>query len=394
MKTNGKRLGSIRVLPIFCCIIFSQSCNNSEVPAIDATYIIDIDRAEKKDKFHLSDIVKSVKPILLEETDSSLIGYIDELQVFDNNIFVLDMYIAKKLFVYDMSGKYLKQIGVLGQAPNEYRGISDFCIDHSKKEIYLLDYWKNRLLKHRITDGKYLHTINLPRNMSYSGMIYHDNNIYIGFVHDDSAETDNMLMKIDLKTEEIEEYISAKTYSLGWSAHPRCIFDKNERLTCIKRYMNTIFSIDNNGVHPYIFVKSKDWIQKKDILSEEELETKDEEAIFTERHRAYEIMNYIENDTVVHFDYRKEQRRHITYNKQTGVTYNYKHIVNDFEDILQKHNGYYFKHITGKFAYKPTSSSSISYYLEHGMLDPELASKLKALNLNEEGYLILEYELK
>ncbi|MDR1554121.1 MAG: 6-bladed beta-propeller [Prevotellaceae bacterium] len=91
-------------------------------------YIIDIDKAEEKGVFYLSDIVKKVRPIRLEETDYALIGEIDEIQVFDNHIFVLDILIAKKLFVYDINGKYIRQIGAMGQGPDEYMGISHFCI--------------------------------------------------------------------------------------------------------------------------------------------------------------------------------------------------------------------------------------------------------------------------
>jgi hypothetical protein len=200
----------------FC--IFYYSCNNSkEIQIPDATYIIDIDKAEEKGVFYLSDIVKKVRPIRLEETDYALIGEIHEIQVVNNQIFVLDMLIAKKLFVYDMNGKYIRQIGAMGQGPDEYMGISYFCIDPDRKEIYLLDYWKNRLMKYRIEDGKLLDKIDLPRGISYAEIAYVEGNIYADITHDNPDESDNLICKIDLKTGEFKEYISAEIYNADWN---------------------------------------------------------------------------------------------------------------------------------------------------------------------------------
>jgi hypothetical protein len=398
-----------KIRKIFCNIIklliicyvyiscFNCHTNKDKVQTIASIYNIDVDQAKEKGDFYLSSIVKSVRPILLEEPDYALIGDVYEIQVLDNQIFILDMLIAKKLFVYDMNGKFVRQIGVIGQGPGEYLGIWDFCIDSDRKEIYLFDYWRSKLLKHRISDGKYLHTINLPLGITYSRIAYCDNNIYASIAHDNLGESDNLLMKIDLKTEKFTEYISADIYNSGWTTLSHREFYKNKPLRYSGRYMNTVFAIENDTLYPYFTVKSKDWVQRNDILSDEKMkleEDYDYEDIFNKKGRAFSIKNYIENDSCIHFEYRKETYSHIIYNKKTQTTYRYYPIIDDFADISRIYNSYYFWYVNSKFAYRLSTSEAMSSSLKKSMLAPDLAKQVEALKLEDEGFVILEYELK
>jgi hypothetical protein len=333
-----------------------------------------------------------VRPIHLEETDYALIGEIDEIQVFDGHIFVLDIFIAKKLFVYDMNGKYIRQIGTMGQGPDEYMGILSFCIDPDKKEIYLLDYWKTRLLKYRIEDGKLLNKIDLPRGISYSDIAYVEGNIYADITHDNPDESDNLICKIDLKTGEFKEYISAEIYNANWNENLGCGFIRDNLLKYRGSYTNTVFACKKDGIYPYMTVKSTDWVRNGDILTNEEGEEDLRKVI--EKGRAYDIHNYFENDTCIYFQYyKKEYTYHIVFNKQTQVTYRYQFTVNNmrysFDNFI-----YNLYSVNSKFAYDWMFSEIALSYLKEGKLSSELAKQVELLNLDEEGYVILEYELK
>jgi hypothetical protein len=387
---------TLKLLTICCFCIFYCNCNNSkEIPVPDAKYIIDIDKAEEKGVFYLSEIVKSVRPVRLEETDYALIGEIDEIQIFDNNIFVLDMLIAKKLFVYDMTGKYIRQIGTMGQGPDEYMGISYFCIDPDRKEIYLLDYWKNRLLKYRIEDGKLLDKINLPRSISYSDIAYVEGNIYADITHDDPDESDNLICKIDLKTGEFKEYISAETYNAGWNENLGSGFIRDNSLKYCGSYTNTVFICNKDGIYPYMSVKGKDWVRNGDIpaIKDDNMGIEDIKAV-SEKGRAYGIHTYFENDTCIHFHYNKGKNiYHIVYNKQTQAVYRHQSTVNDINYSANEFV-YNLVSVNSKFAYDIMRSNVVLSFLKKGKLSPELAKQVELLNLEEEGFVILEYELK
>jgi hypothetical protein len=380
---------TVGLLPICCFCIFYYNCSRKEVQPADAMYIIDIDKAEEKGVFYFSDIVKKVRPIRLEETDYALIGEIDEIQVFDNKIFVLDMLIAKKLYVYDMNGKYIKQIGAWGQGPDEYMGISSFCIDSDKKEIYLLDYWKNRLLKYGIEDGKLLDKINLPRNVSYSNLIYVEGNIYTCITHDNDENNDNLLLKIDLKTGKFKEYLNAKNIfhtnkniQSGW-------FFYGNPPKYSRFYANSIFSCTRDGVYPYIVIKSNDWVKGEDVYDDNSMND------FIKNNRAYIISNYFENDTCIHFNYsRGSEDYHVCYNKQTKIASHYQSIVNDINYRVNDYNYYNMMSINSKFVYDMMFSDVVLHFLEEGKLSHELERQMKLLDLDEEGYVLLEYEFK
>jgi hypothetical protein len=120
---------------------------------------------------------------------------------------------------------------------------------------------------------------------------------------------------------------------------------------------------------------------------------------FIKNDRAYIISsnNYYENDTCAHFNYRKgENSYHIAYNKQTGVTRRYQSIVNDinYSSKDSKLNFYNIMSINSKFAYDMMRSEPTLHLLQDGKFSPELAKQLELLNLDEEGYVILEYEFK
>lgn len=78
--------------------------------------------------------------ISLETTKQSIFGNIDKLIVHNDNFFILDKAILKKIIVFSKSGKYIRTIGNLGKGPGEYSNIEDFTIDKKTDNIIILYY--------------------------------------------------------------------------------------------------------------------------------------------------------------------------------------------------------------------------------------------------------------
>lgn len=53
-------------------------------------YVINLDRAEKLEKMTYSSLFSKAGIIVLEDTDESLLGKVDKLEVCDNNLYVLE----------------------------------------------------------------------------------------------------------------------------------------------------------------------------------------------------------------------------------------------------------------------------------------------------------------
>jgi len=287
-----------------------------------------------------------------------------------------------------MNGKFIRQIGTSGIGPDEYQGIFSFCIDSDRKEIYLLDHWKTRLLKYRIEDGKLLDKIKLPRGISYSDIAYVEDNIYAVITHDNPDESNNLLFKIDVKTREIKEYISTEIPSSGWS-NIKGRFIKDNIPKYRGSYTNTVFSCRKDSVYLYMSVKSKDWVRSGEIpLTDEDYRA------FNEKGRAHDIHKYFENDTCIHFSYfKKGNTYHIVYNKQTQAIYRYQSTVNDINYRFDS-TVYNLFSVNSQFAYDWMYSNTVLYFLKKEQFSSELAKQIELLNLDEEGFLILEYELK
>ena len=82
--------------------------------------------------------------IVLEDTDESLLGKVDKLEVCDNNLYVLEK--GRGLFLFNKQGKFIKMIGRQGKGPGEYIDPDDISIDRENKKIYVLEIKEQDLL--------------------------------------------------------------------------------------------------------------------------------------------------------------------------------------------------------------------------------------------------------
>ena len=100
--------------------------------------LYNIDIAKNFDKvksINLSSVGKKITYIPLETDPKCLIQNIRKIELSDSYIFVKDF---NKLYVFDKTGKFVRQIGALGRGPAEQIFLINFCIDEIKKEIYLI----------------------------------------------------------------------------------------------------------------------------------------------------------------------------------------------------------------------------------------------------------------
>ena len=95
-------------------------------------------------KIHFSNIFEQVNYIPLETTDSSLIGTVERLRIFDNKVCLLS---DKSLLLFNkQSGNVELQLSKLGSAPEDYKSLYDVYIDNEMGEIELLDMNGQKIL--------------------------------------------------------------------------------------------------------------------------------------------------------------------------------------------------------------------------------------------------------
>jgi hypothetical protein len=367
---------------------------------VDASYVIDLDKTEKQDTINLSYIFKSVNTIILEDHDDAIIGNVDAIQVLDNYIFVLDKRKAKKLFIFDKNGKYIKQLGRIGVGQGEYLGIIDFCIDSEKREVYLLDDWGKKICKYNLDNGAYTGSIRLKKDDTYKYIAYYEQNFYLSVRSYDKNESDNLLVKINPGTDQSEEYLSANQYNVGWNQMFYSMWNffayKNESPKYVELFMNTVFSIKKNDICPYLSVKHKDWVRKEDMLSKKELAnintTQTNEL--RKKGKAFLIHNYMEWENIIYFEYDYGFNSYsVLYNKKTDKTNHYKASKNDI--LLKrgmKNNIFLFVNSNAAYDWDPYFITSLKNN------EIELASGIdkreELMKLDEERIVIFEYKFK
>lgn len=122
------------------------SDNVGSIPRVESDYT-EIDATNMKALSYPDFITEFVDSAYFVQLSSDeLIGNITKLQIFEDRIYVLDRFSAKKVFIFDMQGKLLKVIDDQGGGPKEYCQLGDMYINEDTRELIIADL-----------RGKYVH---------------------------------------------------------------------------------------------------------------------------------------------------------------------------------------------------------------------------------------------
>lgn len=107
-----------------------------------------------KSEIKTSDIFFDVELVKLETTDNSLLSSISKSYLGDSLIFIKS---SHELFLFNRDGKFMHKISNIGNGPEEYARLSDFDVNESMKEIYVLDKSQQKIIVYNY-QGEYLKT--------------------------------------------------------------------------------------------------------------------------------------------------------------------------------------------------------------------------------------------
>lgn len=149
----------------YLSILFvTVSCNtktNDNITVIDT-------QSEKPSPHNLSEIFEKVDIVKLETSDTSLLSQIGpQIIKTDKSLFFYANLPIRRILKFDISGRFIKQIGGYGNGPGEYFLIYSICVDTvfkriiaaCNKEILCYDF-----------DGNYLESIPWSSHLYSSGM--------------------------------------------------------------------------------------------------------------------------------------------------------------------------------------------------------------------------------
>lgn len=380
----------------------SSICTN------DSLYIIDVDNIAKEDSINYSSYFKSIKPIILETNENCLIGNVNTVRVVDEFIVVTDLEKSGGVFVFDKLGHFIHKIGKAGQGPGEYTDIADSSVDFVRKEIYLYDYYENKVHKYDIKTGNFIGSISLEVDNPKSFFIqYLDGRIYASAVPYPQNKESFLLQEFDaVSGERIGSFLKASDYNKGWNYlrytqnggfyYP----NENGNFKYAQMFMDTIISLEKGIAKPFLVVKAKNWITSDDIDGLIEAEDKNDSELFDQilyrRNISYGICEYFEVGNIVGFQYRNDRdMSFVIYNKKENTV----RITDCFHDDLL-YSGYRELFLPIVFAdskgvYSCIQPEAMSRFLDIGYsggFQPGL-EKLKELS-EESNPVLFYYEYK
>ncbi len=165
-------------LLLFCIAVFLFACNtdkkgHSGKTIDEGLQVFDFD-VDNYTENNFSDYFEISKVIPLETTDASLIKEISNTHINENEMLIFDRDL-KKLLLFDLNGKFIRQIGHEGRGPGEYVKIIDFAttMDHDTISIYdeinqgILRYNKNGEFLDKVKIASYFGSMEIWKNQKF-----------------------------------------------------------------------------------------------------------------------------------------------------------------------------------------------------------------------------------
>ncbi|MDR1373051.1 MAG: 6-bladed beta-propeller [Dysgonamonadaceae bacterium] len=119
---------------------------------------ITIDAIDENTVMKYSEIYSDVRFVRLETQDNCLIGRINKIIAVDDKFIILDEHSAKKIFVFDSSGKFLNTVGSNGAGPEEYDEPDDMAYDEHNDELLVWCHNRKTIMKFKL-DGTFVKNI-------------------------------------------------------------------------------------------------------------------------------------------------------------------------------------------------------------------------------------------
>jgi len=323
----------------------------SEVLRNKNLILIDLDTM-KKEIGKYSSFYSRVKYVPLETTDESQIGKIEHIEIFNDTLLIFDSESAKAIFVFDQGGKFIRKIGKTGRGPGEWVQPVSFSVDKKNRELMILDGSLQKVFRYSIS-GKFLSQISLSGNEIRSHCIecYNDK-IFLDakLVSQSKSYPGYLLREIDTKGQTINKWFDTR-YNKGWNQGENpwylngsgTLYSSPTGIKYVDLFMDTIFSINSNGISPFIALKSKDLFSADRIA--EMLNSNSSMVSFLRAAQngngIFAIRSYVENDDLIRFLFSQgSYYREIIISKKTMIPVCLKRVINDI--IFRTEHDMYF----------------------------------------------------
>ena len=377
-------------------VVISCATKQKETQSNPNLLVIDLDDIKTKETVKASDFFKNPKSIILETNEKSLIGNIGQIYIDDDRIIIFDDSKNLNVLVFNSDGTFSHKIGELGRGAGEYISISDFTVDDKKDEIYLLDSEDAKVKKYSLSTGKFISSIPINSKRASMHIQYQDNNLYV----DANIKSDeqSLLYQINQETgEEVASWLDADRYNGGWMERftISSSFFLSRNANAVKYaqvFMDTVVSIHDNIISPFMVVKSDKWVKRDELLNAYHKHGIEAFRVMREQNKKYGIIDLIETNDGLFFQYTDGPIRRNVYSSNKE-TYSYTVLIDDIA-----FNGERFplnlKWVDSKGVYSYCNPSSYASFIGGTLKDvinTNVSNYNELVNLEEDANPVLFY---
>ncbi len=326
---------------IIFAALFSQFSCKETAPDSESVKVIDVETLAVKNLFSYKRPIDNCRFVALETSDECLLGEIEKVVIEHDLIFVHDN--NKKLFVFDKTGKYLNQIGVIGQSNEELLSFMDFYVNKDRKYVGIYDIYKGQILRYNF-NGQYIGSYNCPKdlvNMSHFVGL-NEGDLLVSMRNFSNNYSKSLYNYIVLNENDYSLKAECLPFSVvgtvSCSPNKSSTSANNEGLYVTAFLSDTIYRLSaNKSLEPIIVVKSSQVKMVDSKLLESIHDMKLEaslDAISILRKRGYSqgLRNVFATDDFLRIVYPMPEYQvcEIFYNLKTGAAYKSTTIRTDF----------------------------------------------------------------
>ena len=216
----------------------------------------------KPDPIDVNTLFSDVGFIKLDTTPNAFMSMPFALRVYKDHIYILDRGRPRGVFMFDMSGKFIRKIGVLGRGPRELLSMSSIEIDYLRDRLYITDNSGHQSMAFDL-EGNYLFTVPLGDAGGFISITSSGNIVHESFNSSFGFDFKKMEQRENIKILDTMGNLLFKGFDYNHSRKINAIFktlslNKQGNVSFAPMFRDTIYSVSESSITPlYAFDFSK-----------------------------------------------------------------------------------------------------------------------------------------
>lgn len=261
-KTNNFSIAIISLIFLF------YSCHSINNTTDNLVYIKCFNK-EVEDSISNIRLDKNFNILPLETKPDCLIGEVRMIEKLDSLLFILDY--SPNLFVFNTNGKFINQIGKIGDGPNEYVGINAFYLDKKNKRVVIIDEMKGALI-HYDYYGKFIESERINSDLIKScqqSIFTNDNKLLLNYRINFEENLAYQLVDLIKPNNSIASisYNPIKTEGYMYSFSSHAMSKTEDEIQFIMPLCDTIYNYKNEEIYPKYVIETPKKMAPKEAFN-------------------------------------------------------------------------------------------------------------------------------